>query len=341
MSPLMEKLHKMLRTCTVLRHGVTVVAACSGGADSMTLTDTLAQLSKEMKFNLGVMHVQHHLRGQEAERDARLVAHFCAEHHLIYRQADIDVQKLVADLGLSVEDAARKLRYAALESYRQEIGARAIFLAHHRDDQAETVLLNLLRGAGIRGLRGMLPKNGFLVRPFLSATREDMENYCAEKNIAFCHDSTNDDVEYKRNWVRKTLVPLLEQVNPKIKKSLAQVAVLAAMDEECLDEQARNYLTSYGNELGNTYEVTVGKEFLQLPIAIQTRVVRLMIANLNAGEFNYEHIKAVVALVVKRTSGKSLDLPGVKASYAKNKLRIDINNTPRQSKKYKTAKGEV
>lgn len=105
MLSLTEKLHKMLKACAVLRPGVTVVSACSGGADSLTLTDTLSQLSKEMGFVLCVMHVQHHLRGVEAASDALLVADFCTERHLIYKQVDVDVKKLVSKEGISVEDA--------------------------------------------------------------------------------------------------------------------------------------------------------------------------------------------------------------------------------------------
>ena len=341
MLSLTEKLHKMLKTCAVLRPGVTVIAACSGGADSLTLTDTLFRLSKEMGFVLCVMHVQHHLRGVEAASDALLVADFCTKRHLIYKQVDVDVKKLVSSEGISVEDAARKLRYEALENYRQEIRAVAIFLAHHRDDQAETVLLNLLRGAGVRGLRGMLPQNDFLVRPFLQATREEMECYCAEQNITFCSDSTNDNIEYKRNWVRKELLPLLEHINPQIKKSLSQVATLAAMDEEYLEMQARKYLTAYGVKIGVAYELDVGDEFLQLHLALQTRIVRLMASEINAGEFNYEHVRAVVALVVKGTSGKSLNLPGSRAFYAKKKLRVEINTALRNSKNLKLLKEKL
>lgn len=341
MLSLTEKLHKMLKTCTVLRPGVTVVSACSGGADSLTLTDILFQLSKEIGFVLCVMHVQHHLRGAEAASDALLVADFCTKRHLIYKQVDVDVKRLVANEGLSVEEAARKLRYEALEIYRQEVTAVAIFLAHHRDDQAETVLLNLLRGAGVRGLRGMLPRNDFLVRPFLQATREDMEGYCAEQNISFCSDSTNDNIEYKRNWVRKELLPLLEQINPQIKKSLAQVATLATMDEEYLEMQARKYLTTYGVKIGTAYEIDVGKEFLQLHLALQTRVVRLIVSEINAGEFNYEHVKAVIALVTKGTSGKYLNLPGSRAFYAKKKLRVEVNTTVRNRKNLKPLKEKL
>lgn len=341
MSSVTKKLHKMLKNCAVLRSGITVIAACSGGADSLALTDTLAQLSREMGFALHVVHVQHHLRGAEAENDALLVADFCRTHYLTYKQVDVNVKKLVSQRKISVEEAARKLRYEALEKYRQEAGAEAIFLAHHRDDQAETVLLNLLRGAGIRGLRGMLPRNDFLVRPFLQATRQDMELYCAEQNISFCTDSSNDNIEYKRNWVRKELLPMLECVNPQIKKSLAQVAALAAMDEEYLDLQARKYLTAYGVKFAKSYELTVGKDFLQLPMAVQTRVVRIAVSEIKAGEFNYEHVKAVIELIAKRTSGKYLNLPGARALYAKEKLRVEIDTAKRNRKNIRTLKEKL
>ena len=207
-----KKLEEMLKVCPAWKKGTTIVVACSGGADSLALADLVAYLAPGMDIKAKVLHVEHHLRGAEAEADAKLVEEFCHRSRLDFHRVDVDVPKLVEEEGLSVEEGARKLRYQALEQYRQEVGASAIFLAHHRDDQAETVLLNLVRGTGTRGMRGMLPINGYLARPFLQATRKDMEDYCASRGLTYCQDSTNSDITYKRNWIRKELLPLWKQL---------------------------------------------------------------------------------------------------------------------------------
>ena len=231
MSILENSLRQLVAQSPLWKPGTKVIAALSGGADSLCLTDVMASQGEEDGVDVLAVHVQHHLRGEEAEQDARQAEEYCRNRGLAFRRVDVDVRSLAEGEGLSLEEAARKLRYGALEKVRQETGAAAIFLAHHQDDQAETVLLNLVRGAGTRGMRGMLPVSGYLARPFLEITRRDTEAYCEEMGLAWCEDSSNEDQSLKRNWVRKTLLPLLETQNPQIRKQLAQAAALAASDD--------------------------------------------------------------------------------------------------------------
>lgn len=317
----------------MLQPGVTVVAACSGGADSLALTHALAQVAAEVHFVVCVCHVQHHLRGVEAERDAGTVKAFAAAYRLPYKQLEVNVPELVAREGLSVEEAARKLRYAALETCRQQVQAVAIFLAHQRDDQAETVLLNLVRGAGTRGVRGMLPYNKYLVRPFLTVSRQEIEDYCRQYDLTYCLDSTNEDVQYKRNWVRKRLVPLLHTLNPQINKQLAQTAALAACDEDCLEQQAAAYLQCFGRQVFEYYDVAAGEDFSALHQAVQTRVIRQMLQKAGGREISYEHIQAVLALLNKGVGGKAVDVPGVRIMYANGRLLAGRPEKSRQQER--------
>ena len=330
MSVLGEYLYKMIEACPLWTANTTVIAACSGGADSLALTAALQHLALDCNSKVQVVHVQHHLRGAEAERDAKLVQNFCAERHLAFTQKDVDVQALVEAQGLSVEEAARKLRYQALEECRQAKGATAIFLAQHRDDQAETVLLNLLRGAGTKGIRGMLALNGYLARPFLQVTKEELLEYCQQEKINYAVDSTNEDTKFTRNWVRKKVLPVLEEKNPNIKKQLAQAATLAAWDEEYLQGEADKYLRAYGTDLGGFYDVEVGDAFNNLAPAIKTRVLRTMLQGAGAVEVSFEHTRDLAELIGKGVGNKAFDVPGkVRAIYLNGRLTVGKNANSR------------
>lgn len=310
MSILENSLRSLVAASPLWQPGKTVLAACSGGADSLALTDVMRLQGEEDQVDVKVVHVQHHLRGDEAERDAALVKRYCEENGLDFIRRDVEPEKLEEAEGLSPEDAARRLRYEALEEVRQETGAVGIFLAHHQDDQAETVLLNLLRGSGTRGMRGMLPVSGYLARPFLSATRQDTEAYCAEQGLDYCTDSTNDDLSLRRNWVRQKLLPLLETQNPRIKKQLAQEAELAAGDEAYLEKKAQWYLDTFGRDVFGTLNLRVKDEFKEMPLCIRSRVIRLMVQKAGGGELTYDHVKKILALIEKGIGNKSLDVPG-------------------------------
>ena len=332
MSIVENKLKNMIKTSGALKKERAIVIAVSGGVDSMALTSLMKSLQEEYLLKIYVVHVQHHLRGKEAERYAKLVEKYSLENGLEYIRKDVDVKALVKKEGLSVEEAARILRHKALVEVREETHALAIFLAHHLDDQGETILLNLLRGTGTKGLRGMLPVNGFLVRPLLWATKEDLTKYCTEKKIPYCFDSTNNDTAYKRNWVRKNLMPLLKTVNPQIEKSLAITATLAARDNEALDEESFKYLKKHGSIEGEKF-VLVVKTLKRKPIAIQNRVVKMALRKVAPENYDFDHIEGVRGLITKGDSGKSLELPKIKVLYGYDKIEVSLQRKKKTNKK--------
>ena len=334
--PISLRLERLLKKQELFPKGAVLVAACSGGADSLAMTSILQQVGQEEGWQVFVCHIQHHLRGEEAESDALFVEKFCQERHLPFIRADVDVNHLAEQEKISIEEAARKLRYQVLKENCHKLNAIAIVTGHHQDDQAETVLMNLLRGAGTRGLRGMQTRNGLVVRPFLDAARKDMEDYCRQQGIVWCTDSSNDCTAYRRNSIRKELLPMLEKYNPQIKRVLATTASLAAQDEEFLEELANNYLQKNSQTKNDSYVLCV-EGFNKIASALSTRILMLAFqkyAKEKDGQLERKHVEALLQLIKNGRSGSALYLPGVRAEYAYGFLKICRRKQPQAKESF-------
>jgi len=217
--------------------GDRLVVAVSGGVDSMTLLHALARLAPRLPLALHVAHIHHGLRGRTADLDAALVTAESARHGL-----PVTVTRLAAEKrlrGTSVQVWAREARYASLESIRKRVRAQWIATAHTQNDQAETVLLNLLRGTGLRGLAGIPGVRIHLVRPLLGVSRPEIEAYAKLRGVPFREDPSNKSIAYRRNRIRRQLLPLLaRQYNPRIVEALAGLAAQAREDDDALVAQA-------------------------------------------------------------------------------------------------------
>lgn len=187
-----------------------VLVACSGGADSVALLHLLLRLG----YPCHVAHCNFHLRDEESNRDQQFVEALCQQWNCPCHVQHFDTTAYAQTHKISIELAARNLRYAWFEELRQSTGAQAIAVAHHVDDNIETCLQHLIRGTGIVGLTGMNPKNGYVVRPLLTQKRQEIEQYLQEQGIAYVTDSTNLETDYTRNKVRLQLIPLLQSINP-------------------------------------------------------------------------------------------------------------------------------
>lgn len=196
----------------LLKRGEKVIVTCSGGADSIFLLHILNKLG----FECVVAHCNFHLRGEESDRDENFVREFCKKKGLILLVEHFDTKQFAAENKLSIEMAARELRYNWFEKIRAEYNAGAIAVAHHSDDSIETILLNLLRGTGLKGICGIRPKNGYIVRPLLCVNRKEIEDYLTENGIGYITDSTNLENEYTRNKIRNIVMPILREINPQI-----------------------------------------------------------------------------------------------------------------------------
>ncbi len=204
----------------LLTAGKPVLVGVSGGADSIALLTVLVELG----YSCIVGHCNFHLRGEESMRDECFTETYARKLGLPFVKVDFNTRDYAAEHHLSVEMAARELRYAWFEEMRCVHDAQAIAVAHHRDDNVETVLMNLIRGSGIRGMSGIRPKNGFVVRPLLSVTRQEILQWLSERQLEYVTDSTNLSAAYTRNFIRLRVLPLLETINPSVRTAINRTA---------------------------------------------------------------------------------------------------------------------
>jgi len=195
-----------------------VIVGFSGGADSVALLSVLSRLG----YDCIAAHCNFHLRGNESQRDEDFCRSFTQSVNVPFYKIDFDTEKYAKENSVSIEMAARDLRYEWFESLRQKLDAQAIAVAHHIDDSVETVLMNLCRGTGIRGLVGIRPKKGFVVRPLLSVTRKDVLSWLSENKLSYVTDSSNSSEVYTRNYIRNKILPALLKVNPSVNVAISR-----------------------------------------------------------------------------------------------------------------------
>ncbi len=241
-----DKAAATLAHYAMLAPGDLVVAGVSGGADSMALLAFLLSLSARYPLRVAVCHLNHRLRGAEADRDARLVEDFCRMAGVPFHLAAVDVAGEARRQGLSFEEMGRRMRYdffdRVADGYAAQVGRVRIATAHTRSDAVETMLLALLRGSSIDGLCGIPPVRGRIIRPLIEVTRTEVEDYCRTEGIPFCEDSTNRQDDYPRNRIRHRVIPELRQINPALEETAARLMVSAACDRDYLDRQTEALL---------------------------------------------------------------------------------------------------
>lgn len=209
------------------------LVALSGGADSVALLILL----DEMGYNVHAVHCNFHLRGDESDRDEQFCQSLCSARNVPFHRVHFDTLAYAELHHLSVETAARSLRYRYFEQLRADLGAAGICVAHHRDDQVETVLMNIIRGTGVRGLTGIRPRNGYLLRPLLCVSRADIEAFLCQRGQQYVTDSTNMDDDATRNKVRHHLVPLLKELNAQAADNIVHLSERMTVVEQLLQER--------------------------------------------------------------------------------------------------------
>ena len=303
----------------LLSPGDRVVVAVSGGPDSVALLDILDYIKEELGLELFVAHLDHRLRGEEARRDAEFVESIASARGLPFVLGTEDVGELARREGLSLEEAARKARYRFLERVCRNLRAERIALGHTSDDQAETVLMRLVRGGGRRGLAGMAPKRGKFVRPLLPVSREEVLEHLRERGLDFVEDSTNRDTYFLRNKVRHILLPLLrESFNPRISEVLCREAEVLRDEDDYLESRAEDALREALREVGEGKVVLDIGGLLNYHIAIRRRVVVSACRRLGCPS-DFEVVERVLRLAEE---GGLIELPGGVRAQASEGLLI-------------------
>ncbi len=360
---LLHQVRKYIRRYELFRPGDAVVVGVSGGPDSLCLLHLLQRLAPELALRLHVAHLNHGLRGAEADADAAFVAELAGRWGLPVSLERVDVAALARSAGLSLEEAARHARYAFLAEVAQAVGGSAVAVGHNADDQAETVLMHFLRGSGVAGLRGMLPRSPLadyrlsglalsgrtatreeeaanatpparmlaLVRPLLAVSRDDIEAYCAAHGLAPRFDRSNEDTTFYRNRLRHELLPFLATYNPAIREVLTRTAEVLAGDFAILQTALAEAWAAVALPAppGEVRFDLAG--WRRLPIGLQRATVREAVHRLrwSLRNINWEHVDRAVWCGREGSTGQSATLAaGLALEVGYGALRIAAEGAP-------------
>lgn len=268
-------LHKVLQTIQdfqMFPSGTHVVVGFSGGADSTALLFLLWSVQQQLGITVSAVHLNHCLRGEESERDEEFVRSFCESLEIPLHCARIDVRQKAEECKKSVEEFAREQRYRIFEQQAEQFGSRGkIATAHNMNDNAETVLFYLARGAGLNGMSGIPPVRGRIVRPLIRCSREEIEDFCSQHHLTYVTDSTNLEDTYTRNRIRHHLLPLMQQINAAALQNISKLSDNARQDEDFLEQTAQH---EYQRILISQQPPVLDRlGFLKLHPAIQNRIL--------------------------------------------------------------------
>ena len=305
-----------------------IIIGVSGGADSVCLLFALKKLKEKRDFTFEVVHVNHGLRGESANRDEAFVREYCEKLDVPCHTFCVNVKEMAAREKLSIEEAGRMLRRQTFEKVMKETGSNKVALGHHQNDNAETLLMNLARGSGIRGVSGIKPVSGYYIRPLLCLTRDEIEEYLEEEEIAFCVDETNEENRFIRNRIRNVVVPNLEKVNSKavihMNETMNQLNEIESFLEMKVEEVFSQvvYLKDSSAHRSNnqggqgTEKVEASryciqeKDFIIQPLVIQKAIIKKVMerASGEKKDISRVHVDQVFQLFNKQV-GKQINLP--------------------------------
>ncbi len=331
---MLRELQKKLEEFHMVAPGDRVLVGVSGGADSLCLLLMLSELRKEMDFSVEVIHVEHGIRGEESVRDAKFVEEFCKTIGVSYQIQSVDVPVYAAEEGLGLEEAARSLRYKVFETLALEKGAK-VALAHHQEDNAETVLFQMARGSSLAGLCGMQPvredENGVCyIRPLLFFHREEIENFLKAYDLDWRVDSTNTDLEYSRNFIRAQVIPDLMKINAQAVEHVNQSAAHLSEIKDFLDVETEKLWSQIAKEED---KITLNIEALaKLHVVMQRQLVykAIVVAAKRKKDITSTHVEDVLDLC-RGQSGRRVSLPyGLVAWKEFDQLHVSTQGTQKE-----------
>lgn len=295
--------------------GCTVVAGLSGGADSVAMVHCLFRRSEALDLHLLAAHVNHGLRGEEADRDEQFAADFCRSLGIELKILHADVAAEAREKSQGIEECGREVRYSFFRSLCGP-GDR-IATAHTLTDNAETVLMNLTKGAGTKGLSGIPPVRGSIVRPLIGVTRREVEAYCSFYGLAYITDGSNFSDEFVRNKLRLRAVPVLREINPSFEHAVERTGEISRCDEAYFGAEAQKYLREAALPSGG-YRLDVLRK---TPRAVLMRVIALAAGAAGSSRIGYDHAAAVENVIFR--GGATVIAGGVRCSVSGNILRVE------------------
>ena len=323
-----EKVLSTINKHNLISDGDKIVIGLSGGPDSVCLLHILNRLKEKLDIELYVAHLNHQIRGIEAQKDALYVSTICEEMGITYFLKSIDVPKYCKDNGLSIEEGARKLRYEMFNEIKQKTKSNKIAIGHNLNDQAETVLMRIMRGTGLQGLRGIeyARENG-IIRPLLDIERKDIEEYCELHNLNPRIDESNLENIYTRNKIRLELIPYMkDNFNPNLIESIVRMSNNLRSDSDYIEAHAEAEFKNICKISSDSAEININN-FKKLHNAIKVRVLRKGIKAI-LGDTNFidqKHIDDVIELESESKINKMLTLPrGIFVYRRKNSIILTI-----------------
>lgn len=295
--------------------GDRVLAAVSGGADSVCLLTLLCRMQGTLDISaIHAVHMHHGLRGPEADRDAAFTEELCKKLNVPCTVVYRDVTRYAEKNGFSVEEAGRILRYEAFDEIVQEHGLTKIAVAHHQDDEAETILHHLVRGSGLKGLSGIPLSRGLIVRPLLCVDRAEIEVFLAAEGIAYCCDSTNADSDYTRNKIRNRLIPIASELNEHAVANICQAGAFIGQADAYFESMAMERFAAWGRSVPEDGTLSVwypADSLMAEPELVRTYIIRYMLRRCSDSlkDITAQHVFQIQALTAMPT-GSHLDLPG-------------------------------
>lgn len=307
---MIESVLKTIKENKMFNRGDKVIVAVSGGPDSICLLHILYVLQKKLGITLYAAHLNHCLRGEEADADEEYVKKFCENLNIQFRSKRVNVEKIAKERNLSCESAGREIRYEFFEEFRKEIEAEKVALAHNANDQAETILMRIMRGTGLDGLVGIRAvRDSIFIRPIINNTRDEIEKYCEDNQLNPRIDKTNLETIYARNKVRLELIPYIQQnFNKDIIKVLNRFSDTIKMENDYLSVLSQEKFKKYCDI--NKEKVIISKEAFLEHESVITRIIRLSLQSIvgNLNNFEKVHISDIIH-IQKQSTGKELKLP--------------------------------
>jgi len=316
---MLKQIRAVVNKFNMINMSDTVVVAVSGGADSLALLHILKRLAADFSFSLVAAHLNHMLRRYEAEKDEQFVTSTCKEWGIKCFTKRTDVRELAKELKISEEEAGRKARYEFFTELMKEVKANKLALAHHKDDRVETIFHNIIRGTGMHGLKGInYVRDGFVIRPFLDVSKDEILNYCKEENISYREDLSNNNLNYTRNRLRHALIPFIQDnFNPNIAETILRMSDVIGEEDDFLKQYCDKLLPTVFFYEENKAKAAL-ERFNPLPLALKRRLLRMIILGF-MGEFScieLVHIDNIISMLHNAKHGATFKLAG--------KMRVDI-----------------